>query len=53
MSQRQVIGPAAAATSPLTGHGVVGLVSTWRAIGRHLARRNTWARTERPVETPA
>lgn len=34
---------------------ILGLVSTWRAIGRHLARRNTWAKTERLVEahTPA
>jgi hypothetical protein len=28
-------------------------VSTWRAIGRHVARRQTWAKTERLVETPA
>lgn len=32
---------------------ILGLVSTWRAIGRHLARRNTWAKTERLVENPA
>lgn len=32
---------------------ILGLVSTWRAIGRHLARRQTWAKTERLVETPA
>jgi cellulose synthase/poly-beta-1,6-N-acetylglucosamine synthase-like glycosyltransferase len=32
---------------------ILGLVSTWRAIGRHVARRNTWAKTERLAETPA
>jgi cellulose synthase/poly-beta-1,6-N-acetylglucosamine synthase-like glycosyltransferase len=32
---------------------ILGLVSTWRAIGRHVARRQTWAKTERLVETPA
>jgi 1,2-diacylglycerol 3-beta-glucosyltransferase len=31
----------------------LGLVSTWRAIGRHVARRNSWAKTERLVEAPA
>jgi len=31
----------------------VGLVSTWRAIGRHVTRRNTWAKTERLAEAPA
>jgi 1,2-diacylglycerol 3-beta-glucosyltransferase len=25
----------------------LGLVSTWRAIGRHVARRNNWAKNER------
>jgi len=29
---------------------VLGLVSTWRAIGRHVTRRNAWAKTERLVE---
>jgi hypothetical protein len=32
---------------------VLGLVSTWRAIGRHITRRNTWAKTDRIAETPA
>jgi 1,2-diacylglycerol 3-beta-glucosyltransferase len=32
---------------------VVGLVSTWRAIGRHVTRRNSWAKTERLAESPA
>jgi 1,2-diacylglycerol 3-beta-glucosyltransferase len=32
---------------------ILGLVSTWRAIGRHVARRQTWAKTERLVETTA
>ena len=32
---------------------VLGLVSTWRAIGRHVTRRNTWAKTERLAEAPA
>jgi hypothetical protein len=32
---------------------VLGLVSTWRAIGRHVTRRNSWAKTERLVEAPA
>lgn len=32
---------------------ILGLVSTWRAIGRHVARRNTWAKTERLAENPA
>jgi 1,2-diacylglycerol 3-beta-glucosyltransferase len=32
---------------------ILGLVSTWRAIGRHVARRQTWAKTERLAETPA
>jgi hypothetical protein len=31
----------------------LGLVSTWRAIGRHVTRRNTWAKTDRIAETPA
>jgi 1,2-diacylglycerol 3-beta-glucosyltransferase len=31
----------------------LGLISTWRAIGRHLARRQTWAKTERLAEEPA
>jgi cellulose synthase/poly-beta-1,6-N-acetylglucosamine synthase-like glycosyltransferase len=30
----------------------LGLISTWRAIGRHLARRQTWAKTERLAEEP-
>ncbi|GIJ50464.1 N-acetyl-glucosamine transferase [Virgisporangium aliadipatigenens] len=30
----------------------LGLVSTWRAIGRHVARRQTWAKTERLAEEP-
>jgi 1,2-diacylglycerol 3-beta-glucosyltransferase len=32
---------------------VLGLVSTWGAIGRHLTRRQTWTKTERLVETTA
>jgi 1,2-diacylglycerol 3-beta-glucosyltransferase len=28
----------------------IGLVSTWRAIGRQLTRRNAWAKTERLAE---
>jgi cellulose synthase/poly-beta-1,6-N-acetylglucosamine synthase-like glycosyltransferase len=32
---------------------ILGLVSTWRAIGRHAGRRQTWAKTERLVEEPA
>jgi 1,2-diacylglycerol 3-beta-glucosyltransferase len=31
----------------------LGLISTWRAVGRHIARRQTWAKTERLVEEPA
>ena len=31
----------------------LGLISTWRAIGRHVARRQTWTKTERLVEEPA
>jgi cellulose synthase/poly-beta-1,6-N-acetylglucosamine synthase-like glycosyltransferase len=30
----------------------LGLVSTWRAIGRHVARRQTWTKTERLAEEP-
>jgi 1,2-diacylglycerol 3-beta-glucosyltransferase len=30
----------------------LGLISTWRAIGRHVARRQTWTKTERLVEEP-
>ena len=30
----------------------LGLISTWRAIGRHVARRQTWAKTERLAEEP-
>jgi cellulose synthase/poly-beta-1,6-N-acetylglucosamine synthase-like glycosyltransferase len=28
----------------------LGLISTWRAIGRHVSKRQTWAKTERLVE---
>jgi cellulose synthase/poly-beta-1,6-N-acetylglucosamine synthase-like glycosyltransferase len=31
----------------------LGLVSTCRAIGRHVSRRNSWAKTERLAEAPA
>ena len=31
----------------------LGLLSTYRAIGRQISRRNTWAKTERLVEEPA
>jgi hypothetical protein len=31
---------------------LLGLVSTWRAIGRQLTGRNGWAKTERLVEEP-
>jgi cellulose synthase/poly-beta-1,6-N-acetylglucosamine synthase-like glycosyltransferase len=34
------------------GFLLLGLISTWRAIGRHLARRQTWAKTERLAEEP-
>jgi cellulose synthase/poly-beta-1,6-N-acetylglucosamine synthase-like glycosyltransferase len=30
----------------------LGLLSTYRAIGRQMARRNTWAKTERLAEEP-
>jgi len=30
----------------------LGLVSTWRAIGRQATRKQTWAKTERLVEEP-
>ncbi|GGM65092.1 glycosyltransferase family 2 protein [Dactylosporangium sucinum] len=32
---------------------MLGLVSTWRAIGRQVGRRQTWAKTERLAEEPA
>lgn len=32
------------------GFLLLGLVSTWRALGRQIGRRNTWAKTERLVE---
>jgi cellulose synthase/poly-beta-1,6-N-acetylglucosamine synthase-like glycosyltransferase len=32
---------------------LLGLVSTWRAIGRHALRRTGWAKTERLAEAPA
>jgi hypothetical protein len=31
----------------------LGLLSTYRAIGRQISRRNTWAKTERLAEEPA
>ncbi|WP_433614884.1 glycosyltransferase family 2 protein [Dactylosporangium sp. CA-139114] len=31
---------------------LLGLVATWRAIGRQVARRNAWAKTERLAEEP-
>ncbi|MDG6109208.1 glycosyltransferase family 2 protein [Dactylosporangium aurantiacum] len=31
---------------------LLGLVSTWRAIGRQISRRQAWAKTERLVEEP-
>jgi 1,2-diacylglycerol 3-beta-glucosyltransferase len=31
---------------------VLGLVSTWRAIGRQVGKRQTWAKTERLTEEP-
>jgi 1,2-diacylglycerol 3-beta-glucosyltransferase len=31
---------------------ILGLVATWRAIGRQVARRNAWAKTERLAEEP-
>lgn len=34
------------------GFLILGLVSTVRAIGRQVARRNTWAKTERLAEDP-
>jgi len=30
----------------------LGLISTWRAIGRQISKRQTWAKTERLVEDP-
>lgn len=30
----------------------LGVVSAWRALGRHLRGRNAWAKTERLAETP-
>jgi 1,2-diacylglycerol 3-beta-glucosyltransferase len=41
----------AAATYPL--FLMLGLVSTWRAIGRQVAQRQTWAKSERLAEEPA
>ncbi|MEV6926812.1 glycosyltransferase [Dactylosporangium sp. NPDC051485] len=32
---------------------ILGLVATWRAIGRQISRRQTWAKTERLAEEPA
>jgi hypothetical protein len=32
---------------------LLGLVGTWRAIGRHALRRTGWAKTERLAEAPA
>ncbi|GAA0714975.1 glycosyltransferase family 2 protein [Dactylosporangium roseum] len=32
---------------------MLGLVSTWRAIARQIARRQAWAKTERLTEDPA
>lgn len=31
---------------------LLGLISTWRAVGRQLAGRNSWAKTERLAEDP-
>jgi cellulose synthase/poly-beta-1,6-N-acetylglucosamine synthase-like glycosyltransferase len=30
----------------------LGIVATWRALGRHLLKRNSWVKTERLVEEP-
>jgi hypothetical protein len=30
----------------------LGLVSTWRAIGRQVTRRGAWAKSERLAEEP-
>jgi cellulose synthase/poly-beta-1,6-N-acetylglucosamine synthase-like glycosyltransferase len=35
------------------GFLLLGLVSTWRAIGRQVSRRQTWAKTERLADEPA
>jgi cellulose synthase/poly-beta-1,6-N-acetylglucosamine synthase-like glycosyltransferase len=32
---------------------LLGLASTWRAVGRQVLRRNGWTKTERLAETPA
>ncbi|GAA2392712.1 glycosyltransferase [Dactylosporangium salmoneum] len=32
---------------------ILGLVATWRAIGRQISRRQAWAKTERLAEEPA
>ncbi|MER7001896.1 glycosyltransferase [Dactylosporangium sp. NPDC000555] len=32
---------------------MLGLVATWRAIGRQISRRQAWAKTERLAEEPA
>jgi cellulose synthase/poly-beta-1,6-N-acetylglucosamine synthase-like glycosyltransferase len=32
---------------------LLGLVATWRAIGRQISRRQAWAKTERLAEEPA
>jgi cellulose synthase/poly-beta-1,6-N-acetylglucosamine synthase-like glycosyltransferase len=32
------------------GFLVIGIAATWRALGRHLTGRNSWAKTERLVE---
>ena len=34
------------------GFLLLGLVSTWRALGRHAVGRQSWAKTERLVEEP-
>ena len=31
---------------------LLGLVGTWRAVGRHATGRNGWIKTERAVEAP-
>jgi hypothetical protein len=35
------------------GFLLLGLVSTWRALARHVVGRQSWAKTERLVEEPA
>jgi cellulose synthase/poly-beta-1,6-N-acetylglucosamine synthase-like glycosyltransferase len=32
---------------------MLGVLASWRALGRHLAGRNAWSKTERLVEKPA